>query len=77
MDRGNAMKKILVPSFMAAVCLLGYVVFEETENKKQQQLHQLLNSVEPKAQELSPVPKPKLGVAPVDAPVQSDAEGIL
>lgn len=42
---------------MAAVCLLGFVVFQDTETKKQQQLNQLMNSTEPKVQKLSPLSK--------------------
>ena len=49
-DIVNVMKKILIPIFVAAVCLLGFVVFQDTETKKQQQLNQLMNSAEPKVQ---------------------------
>ena len=76
-DIVNVMKKILIPIFVAAVCLLGFVVFQDTETKKQQQLNQLMNSTEPKVQKLSPLSKAKAVPEQVSSPLQSDAEAII
>ena len=76
-DIVNVMKKILIPIFVAAVCLLGFVVFQDTETKKQQQLNQLMNSTEPKVQKLSPLSKVKVVPEKVSSPLQSDAEAII
>ena len=62
---------------MAAVCLLGFAVFQDTETKKQQQLNQLMNSTEPKVQKLSPLSKAKAVPEQVSSPLQSDAEAII
>lgn len=76
-DIVNVMKKILIPIFVAAVCLLGFVVFQDTETKKQQQLNQLMNNAEPKVQKLSPFSKAKVVPEKVNSPLQSDAEAII
>jgi len=76
-DIVNVMKKILIPIFVAAVCLLGFVVFQDTETKKQQQLNQLMNNAEPKVQKLSPFSKAKAVPEKVNSPLQSDAEAII
>ena len=76
-DIVNVMKKILIPIFVAVVCLLGFAVFQDTETKKQQQLNQLMNSTEPKVQKLSPLSKAKAVPEQVSSPLQSDAEAII
>ncbi|NKG37810.1 hypothetical protein CAI22_08845 [Acinetobacter johnsonii] len=76
-DIVNVMKKILIPIFVAAVCLLGFVVFQDTETKKQQQLNQLMNSAEPRVQKLSPFSKAKVVPEKVNSSIQSDAETII
>lgn len=73
----NAVKKILIPIFVLAVCLLGFVVFQDTETKKQQELNQLMNSAEPKVQKLSPVSKVAIISEKVNSPIQSNAEVML
>ena len=76
-DIVNVMKKILIPIFVAAVCLLDVCSSDLTETKKQQQLNQLMNSVEPKVQKLSPLSKAKAVPEQVSSPLQSDAEAII
>ena len=70
-------KKILIPIFVAAVCLLGFVVFQDTETKKQQELNQLMNSAEPKVQNLSPISKVTVVPEKLIRPLQSDAEVVI
>ena len=77
MDIVHTVKKILIPIFVLAVCLLGFVVFQDTETKKQQELNQLMNSAEPKVQNLSPLSKVTVVPEKVTRPLQSDAEVVI
>ena len=77
MDIVNTVQKILIPIFVLAVCLLGFVVFQDTETKKQQELNQLMNSAEPKVQNLSPISKVTVVPEKLIRPLQSDAEVVI
>ncbi|MCW8039744.1 MULTISPECIES: hypothetical protein [Acinetobacter] len=39
------MKILIIPFFIMLVCILGFVVYKDTEVKRQQELNQLMNEV--------------------------------
>lgn len=39
------MKILIIPFFIMLVCILGFVVYKDTEVKRQQELNELMNEV--------------------------------
>ncbi len=39
------MKSLIIPFFIMLVCILGFVVYKDTEVKRQQELNELMNEV--------------------------------